>query len=168
MLKLSHTALVVISGLVWLGIGIFLLSLGLNLIVGGAHPELLASSKHTPILETLTPYIGLEQAALLIVVICLAIGYAKGRFVLGKSARRGVARILTFSNPTSLLNIYSGPYYLLLALMVGLGMSIKFLGLPDDVRGAVDVIIGSALINGAMIYFRLAFALRQKATNNIG
>ena len=137
MLKLSHAALVVISGLVWFGIGIFLLSLGLNLIVGGTHLELAANGKYTPILEMLTPYLGLEQAALLIVVIGLTIGYAKGRFVLGKSARRGVVRILTFPNPTSITNIYSGPYYLLLALMIGLGMSIKFLGLPDDVRGCL-------------------------------
>lgn len=165
MLKLSHTALIVISGLVWLGIGIFLLSLGLNLIVGSTQYEVLVIGKHTPILETLAPHFGLEQAALLLVVLCLAVGYAKGRFVLGKSARRGVARILTFSNPTSIANIYSGPYYLLLAAMIGLGMSIKFLGLPDDVRGAVDVIIGSALINGAMIYFRLAFAISQKVTS---
>lgn len=162
MFKLSHTTLIVISGLVWLGVGFFLFSLGLNLIVESTHLDLLAIEKHSPILETLAPYFGMEQAALLLVVLCLAAGYAKGRFVLGKSARRGVARILTFSNPTSIANIYSRSYYLLLALMIGLGMSIKFLGLPDDVRGAVDVTIGAALINGAMIYFKLASALRQK------
>lgn len=162
MLKLSHTALIAISGLVWLAIGVFLLSLGLNLIVASTQPEFLAIEKQYPILATLEPYFGIEQAALFLIVACLFVGYAKGRYVLGKSARRGVARILTFPNPTSLANIYSMPYLLLIGGMVGLGMSIKYFGLPNDVRGAVDVAIGSALINGAMIYFRLATAIKQK------
>lgn len=159
MLKLSHTLLVVISGAIWFGIGVFLLSLGLNLIVDSSQIE-----QQIPILRTLEPYFGIEQAVLVLIVACLFIGYAKGRFVLGKSARRGVARILTFPNPTSLVNIYSMPYYLLLGGMIALGMSVKYLGLPNDVRGAVDVAIGSALINGAVIYFRLAAAIKKKQT----
>ena len=46
--------------------------------------------------------------------------------------------------------------------MVGLGALIKVLNLPLDVRGAIDIVIGSALINGAMIYFRSAFELRNQ------
>jgi hypothetical protein len=165
MFKLSHTVLIAISGLVWFGIGVFLLSLGLNLIVASTQPEFLAIEKQYPVLGALEPYFGIEQAALALIVLCLFVGYAKGRYVLGKSARRGVARLLTFPNPTSLANIYSMPYYLLIGGMIGLGMSIKYLGLPNDVRGAVDVAVGSALINGAMIYFSLAVALRKKTSS---
>ena len=88
------------------------------------------------------------------VAVCLMIGYLKGKHVLGKSAVRGIERIRAFPNPTSLGNIYSAKYYVLLAIMIGLGLSIKYLGLPHDVRGAIDVAIGAALINGALIYFR--------------
>jgi hypothetical protein len=39
--------------------------------------------------------------------------------------------------------------------MVLLGLVIRFLPIPIDARGLVDVAIGSALINGAMLYFRV-------------
>lgn len=162
MIKFSHATLTAVSGFIWLAIGGFLLSLGLRLIVGSIQPEFAYFEKRFPILDTLAPYFGgIEQAALLLIVLCLLIGYLKGRYVLGKSARSGVARLLTFPNPTSIGNLYSTKYYILLGGMVGLGMSIKYLGLPNDVRGAVDVAIGAALINGAMIYFRLAYAIRK-------
>lgn len=151
-MKLSHTKLIVISGLIWFVIGVSLLRLGLNLIT-----STLESPGNYPLINFLQQYINTkESVALLLVVLALMIGYFKGSFVLGKSARRGVERIRSFPNPTSIANIYSAKYYILLGVMVGLGMSIKYIGLNSDVRGFIDVIIGSALINGAMIYFRLA------------
>ena len=159
-MKLSHAKLIMISGLVWFGIGIYLLNLGLNLLFGGVlSPEL--SNSNYPLLRALSPYTGsLETAALVLVIIALFVGYYKGRYVLGKSAQRGVDRIRSFSNPAPLHHIYSGKYYILLGSMVVLGISIKYMGLSNDVRGVIDAIIGSALINGAMIYFRLAQAAR--------
>jgi hypothetical protein len=63
----------------------------------------------------------------------------------------------------SLTQIYSPTYYLLIGIMIGLGLSLKIFGLPIDIRGLVDVTIGAALINGAMLYFRSAFQLKQAA-----
>jgi len=155
MLKLRHTTLIVISGLAWMGIGTFLMTLGLGLLLKGTGLE--SSTGNYPLIEAVAYYLGgREQAVLLLLVLCLAVGYFKGKFVLGKSAHRGMKRIRSFPNPTSLANIYSGTYYLLIAFMIGLGMAIKYLGLPHDVRGVVDLAVGSALINGAMIYFRHA------------
>lgn len=159
-MKLSHAKLITISGLVWFAIGLYLLQLGLNLLLEGARDAALAKSQY-PLLKGLLPYIGsLEAAAMLLVVVALFIGYFKGRYALGKSAKRGVQRILTFPNPMPLKNIYSGKYYILLGSMVLLGISIKYLGLSNDVRGVIDAIIGSALINGAMIYFKMAQAVK--------
>jgi hypothetical protein len=158
MIKLSHKTLIVLSGFIWMGIGCMLLSLGINFLVESALHEQALYSGNYPVIDGIASFAGgLEQAALVLVAFSLLIGYLKGRYVLGKSAYKGVERIRLFSNPTSLTNIYSAKYYILLAAMVGLGMSVKFLGLPVDVRGMIDVAIGSALINGAMIYFRLAF-----------
>lgn len=158
MMKLSHSKLIFISGLVWLAIGLFLLPLGMRLLLGAAF----AIAVPTPLLTPLAPLVGgAQQAALFIVVIGLLIGYTKGRFVLAKSVRRSIARILTFSNPTSIANLYSRGYYMLMALMICMGMAIKWFGLPDDVRGLIDVAVGAALIQGAMLYFRLAVAMRQ-------
>lgn len=154
-MKLSHTKLIMISGLIWFGIGVYLLQLGLNLLLSGVGQDLATSSY--PLLKALSPYTsGLEIAIIALVVIALLIGYFKGRYVLGKSAKRGVDRIRSMPDPAPLKNIYSAKYYILLSLMVGLGISIKYLGLSNDVRGWIDATIGSALINGAMIYFRHA------------
>lgn len=154
-MKLSHTKLIIISGLIWFAIGVYLLQLGLNLLLSGVGQDLATSSY--PLLRTLSPFTGsLEMAIIVLVVIALMIGFLKGRFVLGKSAKRGVERLRSFSDPAPLAWIYSAKYYILLAAMIGLGISVKYMGLSNDVRGLIDAAIGSALINGAMIYFRQA------------
>lgn len=153
MLKLSHRALIIISGIVWFVIGFYLLNLGLNLIAT-ADP---AAQEGYPLLNRLASLFGgIAEAGIAVIAVGLLIGYFKGRYVLGKSARKGVERIATFPNPTSLANIYSKKYYILLGSMIALGISIKLFGLPNDVRGMVDIAIGAALINGAVVYFRLA------------
>lgn len=163
MMKLSHAALTFISGLVWMAVGLFLLPLGLKLIL---EPSALQQSS-LPVLNFLKPYAGgLQEAGTIIVAIALFIGFLKGRHVLGKAARKGVERIKSFPNPTSIGNIYSPKYYILLGGMVALGMCIKIFGLPNDIRGFVDIAVGSALINGAMEYFRMALALRKATSAN--
>lgn len=150
-MKLSHSKLIAISGLIWFVIGFFLLRLGLNLIVESIGN----SQEQYPLVAFLRPYLNtVENTVLLLIIFALIIGYFKGAYVLGKSAKRGVERISSFPNPTSVANIYSAKYYILLAAMVFLGMSIKYIGLNSDIRGFIDIAIGSALINGAMIYFK--------------
>lgn len=157
-MRLSHSILVAISGLIWLSVGLFLFPLGLNLLMAATK----ASEGSYPLLEALSPLVGgVEQASLMIVVVCLSIGLMKGKYVLGKSAKRIATRIQTFPNPTSITNLYSVGNYILIASMVGLGMSIKFFGLSHDIRGAIDIAIGAALINGAVATFRNAYELRQ-------
>ena len=163
MLKLRHTHLIIISGLIWLAVGTMLLYMGLGFVIQGSQP--IRTESHYPLLQTLSSFLGsTEQAALLIVILGLVIGYAKGRYVLGKSAYKGVERIHKLTNPAPLTQLYSLKYYLLLATMIGLGFSMKYLGLPLDVRGLIDIAIGSALINGAMIYFRLCSDDKSKAS----
>jgi hypothetical protein len=168
MLKLRHTTLIVISGLIWLAIGVYLLRLGLNFIIGGIHSDT-ASFVDYPLIHFLLPYSGgVEGAGIILIAISLLMGHAKGRYVLAKSARKGVQRILSFPNPTSLGNIYSAKYYILLGAMIALGVSVKYLGFASDIRGVVDVIIGSALINGAMFYFRMGQDIRKNQQQALG
>lgn len=155
-MKLSHTKLIIFSGLIWFAVGVYLLRLGINLLLGSVSQD---ASGDYPLIQHMQPYMGsVENVATLLVVAALFIGYLKGRFVLGKSAHKGASRIKSFPNPTSIANIYSAKYYILLAIMIALGISMKYLGLHNDVRGFIDAIIGSALINGAMIYFKIALA----------
>jgi hypothetical protein len=161
MLKLSHAALINISGFIWAIAGFMLMRLGLTLL-------LIDSPGASPLLSLLGPYIGGRFSAIFfLLILAFAMGYLKGRHVLGKSARKAIARIKTFPNPTSLLNIYSAKYYLLLGGMIALGISIKYLGIPNDIRGAIDAAIGIALLTGAQFYFRQAAAMKKEPVSEV-
>jgi hypothetical protein len=95
---------------------------------------------------------------LFLITAALWVGFMKGRFVFAKTVQKSVDRILLLSNPVEISQIYTKKYYLLLGSMFFLGFLMKFT--PMDVRGAVDIIIGSALIQGAVLYFRQAINVR--------
>lgn len=155
-MKLKPSFLIVFSGLIWLAVGVYLMQMGIGFLVEGKRSAL-AQAGETPLLTWLHPYVGgAETAALLLVAVALLIGYLKGKHVLGKAARRGVDRILSLPKPIALSRIYAPRYYLLLGLMICIGLSMKWFGISKDWRGFVDIAVGAALINGAMIYFRLA------------
>jgi hypothetical protein len=162
MLKLRHTTLLIFSGAVWLVIGIFLMQLGFNLIVGSTLDSLLPGKSH-PIMEFFESYSSRTQIALIMIALSLMVGYLKGKYVLGKSAQKGVKHILSLPNPSSLALVYSKKYYILLASMIALGALIKIFQVPSDIRGFVDVTIGSALINGSLFYFRAAYFKKVEA-----
>lgn len=159
MLKANHVTLIILSGLVWLIVGCVLLPLGLNFLVAAILRETPIHAR--PMLSVLAPHVGLEQAVLVVLAICLAVGYLKGRYVLAKSVQRGVQHILKLPNPAPISKVYTKKYYILLGSMVLLGFIVRLA--PLDVRGAVDVIVGAALINGAFIYFRQAFTVWQQS-----
>ncbi len=162
MLKLSHANLSLISGLIWACVGCFLLQMGLKLIL---DPTYLDGSGSTPILSSVKGVMGgLQEAGIALIAIALYIGYLKGKYLLRKSAQKGVERLQTFPDPMPLQQIYSPKYYILLGAMIGLGLSMRFLGVPNDIRGGIDVAVGAALINGALEYFRLGLAMRKEKT----
>lgn len=163
MIKLRHEALITIAGTVWLIIGLFLFSLGLRLIVANAALYEMKEAS-TPLLRMLAPLFGGgHQAAIVLIVLGLFLGYFKGRFALKKTANRAIARIHSLPNPSPLHHLYNYKFYLLIALMMGLGMLLRVSHIPNDVRGVIDLLIGAALINGSLFYFKQA---RREARSN--
>lgn len=158
MLKLSHASMTFISGALWMIIGISLLQLGLKLLL---DPSL--SNGSLPLLGLFRGIIDLNSAAIALVTLALYLGFLKGKYVLSKSANRTINHIRSLPNPAPLHQIYTRSYLLLLGLMVCLGISIKYLGIPNDIRGMVDVAVGAALINGAVHFLRIGFQLRKEA-----
>lgn len=154
MFKASHATLIAISGIVWLLIGSWLFLLGLNflvesILVGNAHFK-------KPFIDAVSFLTnGAEAAALVLVLISLCVGYLKGRFIFSKTVNKSVERILTLPNPVSLSQIYTKKYYILLASMMLLGFIVRFT--TYDIRGTIDMIIGTALILGACLYFKQAY-----------
>lgn len=164
-MRLSKTTWIAISGIVWFIVGIGLLTLGLNFIVYKAQIEI---HETTSLIAKISPLSGgREQAALALIVVGLIVGFVKGRFVLVKTVRRVVERILSLEEPLKFSKVYSRNYLLLIGGMILLGLSMKWIGLPTEVRGLIDVAIGSALMNGASAYFRVAIHVNKelKKTN---
>lgn len=152
--------MIFLSGFVWLAVGGFLLPLGLNFIIDALLKDN-ASQPH-PVLNLLSPFAGsIEGAALIWIAFALLIGYFKGSRIFSKTVNRSVNRILSLPNPSSIAKIYTPAYLILLAVMVLLGVLVRFA--PLDVRGGIDVIVGSALIHGSMLYFRKAWQARRTA-----
>lgn len=161
-MKCKQSTMVFFSGTVWLFIGLFLMPLGISLLLSSLKVQV-ESVQAYPLIRLLTPWTGgLEQAVLILLTVGLAIGYFKGKFVLGKSARQGVQRIQQLGNPTPISKVYTLKYYILILSMMSLGMGIKYFGVPNDIRGFIDVAIGAALIHGAMVYFRSGLEMRAK------
>jgi hypothetical protein len=157
---LSRASWVAISGVLWLVVGIGLMTLGLNFVV---HTAQFSHGDTTSWIAKLDPLAGgREQAALVLVAIGLIIGFIKGRFVLVKSVKRVVTRILSLPLPLKLSQVYHPAYLALIGSMVFIGMALKWLNLPMEVRGTIDIAIGSALINGSLLYFRAAFAVHKE------
>lgn len=164
-LKFKHVTLIVLAGAIWLLMGIYLLNMGLHLISEKAALHFYET--HTSsLLGILAAYFGgIQEAAVALIASAMLIGYFKGKYVLAKTVSRMVKRIREFPEPVALRRIYGVRFYVLIAIMILLGVLIRFLGTPIDIRGAVDVVIGAALINGALLYFRHASAFRKPTSS---
>ena len=160
-MRLSHFSAILVSGFIWFGVGVFLLTKGLTFVLLAARIEGISSSMMNE-LAAITK--GKEQAGTFLIIIGLTLGYLKSRFVLQKSAKRVVGRILSLPNPANIFQIYSLSYCFLILSMVALGIGMKWMHLNYDLRGVIDVFIGSALMNGSLAYFRLAFEARRQRT----
>lgn len=160
MIRCRHTTLFFLSGLVWLAAGCNLLPLGLRLLLGTLDPGAIGS---TPLLDALASWINNPQHAVqLLILLGLLIGFLKGRTVLAKAVNREIARISALPSPAPITDLYGKKALIVLAIMVLLGMSMKWLQIPLDIRGTIDVAIGAALINGAVLYFRHALMTRRR------
>jgi|SRR6185437_12381375 len=149
-MKFSHVSWILFSGAVWLGIGVLLLKKGLDLIVLAVQESALAFSSS----------FGPEQVALGLIASGLLLGFLKGRFILRKTVDRITQHICSFPTPVAFKNVYTKSYYLLIGSMMAMGFALKWLPIYPELRGFIDVTIGSALINGSMLYFRRASLMR--------
>lgn len=145
---------ILFSGFLWLGVGVMLLYKGLRFISD-------ATLSSDSICFHLKDLFGSPaQAGTGMIAVGMMIGFAKGRFVLSKTVARVVGKIKTLEAPIRLSKVYPPAYWILIGSMVVLGMILKILPIPVDARGLIDVAVGSALTNGAMLYFRAAQRLK--------
>ena len=157
-MRVGHIAGVVIAGSVWFIIGCLLTFKGLFLTV----TSMISFQKGGhPLMDWLYQFFHhVEKSATCLVFVAVFLGMLKGRFVLAKTVKKFVARILLIPSPLSFKDLFPGRYVILIASMMSLGMLLKVLPITDDVRAFIDLGVGSALINGAFLYFKRASMLK--------
>lgn len=159
-MRIGYISGIVISGMIWLGIGCMLTFKGVFLLASA-----LVSSEKYLWIETLTRLCkNRDQATMFLVFIPVVIGILKGRFVLSKSVEKFVKRLLLKPSPIHLKDLFSRNYVILIFSMMMLGVLIRFSPISQDIRGSIDLAIGSALVNGAFLYFKQAFFLKAEIT----
>lgn len=155
-MRLTHVKAIVLSGLTWMFIGAFLLYKGL-------YYSVMCILAPPAMLHFIAQYLGTVQNAILLCIATgLVLGVVKARFVLIKTIQRVVKGIMVKPSPLKLTAVYSKRYCFLILSMMLLGLTLRFLPISNDIRGVIDVTIGSALLNGALIYFRLAVMLKKE------
>lgn len=163
MFKCSHFVLIALAGLVWALVGVMLMTAGVHHLMDAMRfwDQMVASSNFSLVKYFSLVFKHPDQVMTAIIVFAILVGYLKGHFALSKSVKNGVQRIVSYPNPSPLKNLYQKKYYALMVLMMGLGMFLRWLKLPHDLHGAIDLAIGSALLKGAMLYFRYAWAEKK-------
>ena len=73
-----------------------------------------------------------------------------------------VRRIYPMRGPIHLKKLYRLHDYLLIGGMIALSRLMNAVYFPSDIHGLIDIAVGSALVNGAMIYFRYAIKIKEE------
>jgi hypothetical protein len=159
----SKSTLVRLASLIWFIIGISLFSKGLYYFhLGTQLLPTLAYDGTFAILHLFSFFDKIQTASSMALIIALAIGFIKGRFVFKRTVLRQINRIKALPEKSSLLNIYSPFLYVIVACMMMLGMSLKHFPIFFDTRGFIDVAVGFALMNGAFHYIQMLPKLQEE------
>jgi hypothetical protein len=89
-----------------------------------------------------------------VVLVALAIGYGKGKFVLSKTSRKNIERIDAFTEPKRPIQVYSLRSWIIIALMVLISVSLNLFHVSGLIRGAVNLGIGMGLIVSSLAYVK--------------
>ena len=140
------------------GMGVFWLVAGILLLRKGLHFLATLSSVDEAVLPIASPLAsiagGLDGAGLLIIAGALALGAIKGRFALRKVAFRLIERVRVLPSDASVSSVFGVGYVVLIAGAMTMGWTLNHFGIPTDVRGLVDVAVGSALANSSLVFLR--------------
>lgn len=133
--KLAPRCLGWLAFTLWLLGGVVLLSLGTGRLLQAAEGEATAAT------------VAMVGAA------GLALGVAKGRFILRKTARRNIDRLAAMSQHRRPIHVYGVRSWVVIGLMTTLSIALTLGGVPPLWRGMVNVAIGAALATSSLNYF---------------
>ena len=153
MISISAPRAIAACGILWAAAGLALLRkallLGLELSQAPHHGAVATSSIYT----FFERFLGSHAALLLLVAAAVALGVAKAKAVLAKSAQVNVARLRRHSQ-VPLVQIFSAKLWIVMAAMMALAAWMRKSAFALDGRLLVDLAVGSALIVASKEYFR--------------
>lgn len=132
--KLQKRQLLALAFLLWIAGGIALMTTGIG--------RLREVAMTMPMTE-----MGIGLA------IATAIGIAKGRFVLRKTAARNIERLQAVTEALSPVMVYNVRSWILIELMMLLSAALTWFNAPIYVRGLVNVAVGLALVVSSLYYW---------------
>lgn len=138
-----------LAGVMWLGIGLLLLSRGLNYL------KLLMANHDTFVLfdSIGAKAISTDMKSYALVSLGIVMGFFKAHLTLKKMVEKNFVRISNMDK-VSLFKIYPLNSWLIIFFMMGMGMSLRLLPIPRDIYSLILIAVGSALIQGGIFYFR--------------
>ncbi len=85
--------------------------------------------------------------------IAVAVGLAKGKFILSKTSQRNIDRIQSFNDePQSLFQVYSIRSWVIIELMLLLSAALTWFAAPMLIRGYVNIAVGVGLVISSFQY----------------
>jgi len=92
------------------------------------------------------------SAIIIASIIWLAVGVAKGRYVLAKTSQRNIERINAMTEPQRPIRVYSLRSWIVIGLTVSLSLALTLLNTPPFWRGGVNLAVGFALLMSSLNY----------------
>ena len=135
---ISHRKMAALSASLWLLLGMFLIWRGLTKAQFDLH----------------------------CMAIGVIIGFLKGRFVLQRTALKQIARIRSLPNPAPLKQLYGRKFLILIAVMMGISVAMRFSGIDPAIRGTILIAVGFALIEGSTAMFKAVVGLKESDTES--
>ena len=87
-----------------------------------------------------------------VAVAALAVGVAKGCFVLRRTAQRNIDRLAALEQDQRPIHVYGMRSWVVIALMTALSVGLTLGGVPPLWRGMVNLAIGAALAASSLNY----------------
>ncbi len=157
-MEIRQKTALIFSGFSWLAIGSLLIYRGIRYLVD-IFFSFATGSKPT---SWLVAWIPGHEDFYHSVLIGLAVGgvlfgWVKGRYIFSKTVDRVASRIASLADPFPLKKMYALGYLTLMVVMSSLGMCFRFFPLALDLKGFLDMTIGTALLIGSAFYFKRAY-----------
>lgn len=159
-MKIGHIKAIIISGVLWFFIGSLLLIKGFFLM-SRCFTSFEVSTY--PLITFFSRYLmDHQKATIYLVLLSSLIGFFKAKLVLSKTVQRNVKRILNQPSPLHIKDLFSPSFLMVIGFMFILGMVLKLFPIYLDVRAAIDIAVGFALLYGFVLYLKCATLLKMQ------